>query len=166
MAKAIVLYNSRGGNTKNVAMKIAEGLGVECRDNKNIPENIEEFDLLVLGTWPMMFKVSSAGRRWLKKFSKRNLDGKKVAFFFTSAGPDEDLPKSEDNPKKIKEMVFETMEEIISKSQGVTILEERFYCKGALRMMGKIMAEEGHPTEEELAQAKEFGEMLKAKFEV
>ncbi len=165
MTKAIVLYNSRGGNTRNVAMKIAEGLGVECRDNKNIPENIEEFDLLVLGTWPMMFKVSSAGRRWLKKFSKRNLNGKKIALFFTSAGPDEDMPKAEDT-RKIKEMVFETMENIISKNNDVTILEERFYCKGALRMMGKITANEGHPTEEELTKAKEFGEMLKSKSEV
>ena len=165
MTKSIVLYNSRGGNTKQVAMKIAEGLGVECLDNKNIPKNIEEFDLLVLGTWPMMFKVSSAGKRWLTKLSKKNINGKKIALFFTSAGPDEDLPKSEDNPKKIKEMVFETMEDIISKNNDVTILEERFYCKGALRMMGKIMANEGHPTEEELAQAKEFGEMLKSKIE-
>ena len=164
MIKAIVLYNSRGGNTKQVAIKIAEGLGVECRDNKNIPENIEEYDFLVLGTWPMMFKVRGAGRRYLKKLSKRNLNGKKIALFFTSAGPDEDMPKSEDKPKKIKEMVFETMEEIISKNNDVTILEERFYCKGALRMMGKIVDNEGHPTEEELAQAKEFGEMLKAKF--
>ena len=164
MTKAIVLYNSRGGNTKRVAMKIAEGLGVECSDHKNIPKNIEEYDFLVLGTWPMMFRISPAGKRWLTKLSKKNIDGKKIALFFTSAGPDEDLPKSEDNPKKIKEMVYETMENIIRKNNDVTILEERFYCKGALRMMGKIMDNEGHPTEEELAQAKEFGETLKAKF--
>ena len=63
-------------------------------------------------------------------------------------------------------MVYETMENIIRKNNDVTILEERFYCKGALRMMGKIMDNEGHPTEEELAQAKEFGEMLKVKSEI
>ncbi len=61
-------------------------------------------------------------------------------------------------------MVFETMESLINAENKVTILDDRFYCKGALRMMGKIMDNEGHPTEEELAQAKAFGEMLKSKF--
>ena len=163
MLKTIVIYNSRGGNTKKVAEKIAEGLGVECVDQKNIPKNIEEYDFLVLGTWPMMFKISGAGRRWLSKLSKKNISGKKIALFFTSAGPDENMPKTEDNPIKIKEMVFSSMESILTKNNDVTILEDRFYCKGALRMMGKIVDNEGHPTEEELNQAKEFGEMLKSK---
>ncbi len=50
MTKTIVLYNSHGGNTKKVAMKISEGLGVECKDYKNIPD-LQEYDLLVLGSW-------------------------------------------------------------------------------------------------------------------
>jgi flavodoxin len=164
MLKTIVIYNSRGGNTKKVAEKIAEGLGVECFNQRNIPKNIEKYDFLILGTWPMMFKVRGAGRRYLKKLGKKNLEGKKVAFFFTSGGPDENLPNTEDNPKKIKEMVFETMEELVNASGKVSILEDRFYSKGAIRMMGKIVDNEGHPTEEELNQAKEFGEMLKSKF--
>lgn len=166
MVKAIIIYNSRGGNTKQVAEKIAEGLGVECVNQKNIPENIEDYDLLVLGTWPMMFKVRGKSKRWLTKFSKKKIGGKKVALFFTSAGPDEVLPGTkETNPKLIKEMVFETMESLINAENKVTILDDRFYCKGALRMMSKITANEGHPTDEELEQAKAFGEMLKDKFE-
>ncbi|NHJ49843.1 MAG: hypothetical protein FK733_18770, partial [Asgard group archaeon] len=47
MVKALVLYNSRGGNTKKVAMKIAEGLGAECRSNWRIP-NLKEYDLVVV----------------------------------------------------------------------------------------------------------------------
>jgi flavodoxin len=163
MVKAIVIYNSRGGNTRQVAEKIAEGMGVEYVNHKNIPKNIEEYEFLVLGTWPMMFKVRGAGRRYLKKLGKKNLEGKKVALFFTSGGPDENLPNTEDDPKKIKEMVFETMEELVNASGKVKILEDRFYCKGAIRMMGRVVDNEGHPTEEELNQAKEFGELLKTK---
>ncbi len=165
MVNAIVIYNSRGGNTRQVAEKIAEGLGVDCVNQKNIPKNLDEYDLLVLGTWPWMFKVRSKGKRWLTKLGKQKIDGKKVALFFTSAGPDEVIPsKEETKPKLIKEMVFETMENLVNAENKVTILEERFYCMGALRMFGKIMSNEGHPTEEELNQAKVFGEILKAKF--
>ena len=164
MLKTIIIYNSKGGNTKQVAEKIAEGLGVNCVNHKNIPKNIEEYDFLVLGTWPKMFKVRGAGRKYLTKLGKKNLEGKKVAFFFTSAGPDENMPKTEDSPKKIKEMVFETMEELVNASGKVNILEDRFYSKGALRIMGKIVDNEGHPTEEELNHAKEFGELLKEKY--
>ena len=165
MVKAIVIYNSRGGNTRQVAEKIAEGLGVKSVNQKSIPQNIEDYDLLVLGTWPMMFKIRGKSKRWLTKFSKKKIEGKQVALFFTSAGPDEVITsKEETNPKLIKEMVFETMESLINAENKVTILDDRFYCKGALRMMGKIMDNEGHPTDEELEQAKAFGEMLKDKF--
>ena len=166
MVNAIVIYNSRGGNTKQVAEKIAEGLEVECVDHKNIPKNLDEYELLVLGTWPWIFKVRGKGKRWLTKLGKKKIDGKQVALFFTSAGPDELLPKSAEqgNPKLIKEMVFETMEKLVNAENKVTILEERFYCKGALRMFGKIMDNEGHPTEEALELAKTFGELLKTKF--
>ncbi|MHA1593037.1 MAG: flavodoxin family protein [Candidatus Heimdallarchaeaceae archaeon] len=166
MVKAIVIYNSRGGNTKQVADKIAEGLGVQSVNQKNIPQNIEDYDLLVLGTWPMMFKVRGKSKRWLTKFGKKKIEGKQVALFFTSGGPDEVIPSTQEtNPKLIKEMVFETMESLINAENKVTILDDRFHCKGAIRMMGKIMDNEGHPTEEELEQAKAFGEMLKDKFE-
>ncbi len=139
---------------------------MEYVNQKNIPENIEDYDLLVIGTWPMMFKVRGKSKRWLTKFSKKKIDDKKVALFFTSAGPDEVIPSTQEtNPKLIKEMVFETMENIINRENKVAILDDRFYCKGALRMMGKIMNNEGHPTDEELEQAKAFGEMLKDKFE-
>ncbi len=49
MGKAIVLYNSRGGNTEKIAKKIAEGLDAECYNNKHIPD-LQNFDLIVLGS--------------------------------------------------------------------------------------------------------------------
>ncbi len=166
MVKAIVLYNSRSGNTEKVALKIAEGLGVECRNNKKIPD-LKEYDLVVIGSWVIMGRISFAGARYLKKLKRKNIEDKKVALFFTSGGPDEIHPFTEnkENPRKIKEVMFEKMEEILTKRSQVTILPERFYCKGAIRMFGEEKENVGHPTEEELTQAKEFGEQLKKQLE-
>ncbi len=165
MLKAIVIYNSRGGNTKEVAMKIAEGLEAEHKNHKNIPD-LENYDLLVLGSWMIMGMVSFAGARYLRKLRKKKIDGKKVVLFFTSGAPDDIHPMTENKvPKKIKEVMFEKMERIVNKKNQITILPERFYCKGAIRVLkhGEPKEPIGHPTEEELAQAKAFGEMLKEK---
>ena len=56
--------------------------------------------------------------------------------------------------------MFESMERIVNKHSNVTILPERFYCKGYIKFGGQ---EEniGHPTDESLELAKEFGIKLK-----
>ncbi|MCG3258259.1 MAG: hypothetical protein H7644_00785 [Candidatus Heimdallarchaeota archaeon] len=160
MVKAIVLYNSRTGNTKKVALKIAEGLKVDSHDKRNIPD-LKEYDLVVLGSWVIMGRISFGGARYLRKV-RRKIAGKKIALFFTSAGPDEIHWKTENKvPKTIKEIMFESMERIVNKKQNVTILPERFYCTGAIRMFGQDRDKIGHPTYEELEQAKAFGEQLK-----
>ncbi|NHK32891.1 MAG: hypothetical protein FK730_16205, partial [Asgard group archaeon] len=111
MVKAIVLYNSRGGNTKKVAMKIAEGLGAECRSNWHVP-NLKEFDLVVVGSWVIMGRISFTGARYLRRLRRKSIAGKKVALFFTSGAPDNINPFTEktDNPKTIKELMFSSME--------------------------------------------------------
>lgn len=165
MVKAIVLYNSRSGNTKKVASKIAEGLEVEFRGKRNIPDLID-YDLIVVGSWVIMGHISFGGARYLKKLRRKNIAGKKVALFFTSGAPEDIHPMTENKvPKKIKEVMFESMEKILTKKQQVTILPERFYCKGAIRILGKEKENIGHPTEEELMQAKAFGEKLKKQLE-
>lgn len=164
MVKAIVLYNSRGGNTKKVAEKIAEGLGVGTKNNNNIPD-LNDYDLVVVGSWMMMGRLSFAGSRYLKKLKKKGIEGKKVALFFTSGGPEEVHWRTEntEHPKKLKEIMFEKMEEILTRNKQVTILQERFYCKGAIRMGGEVKDNEGYPTEEDLERARLFGEQLKDK---
>ncbi|MBN1329725.1 MAG: hypothetical protein JXA54_09655 [Candidatus Heimdallarchaeota archaeon] len=164
MTKSIVLYNSRTNNTKKVAMKIAEGLEADCKSNREIPD-LKNYELIVVGSWVMMGKLSFAGRRYLKKLKRKNVAGKKVALFFTSGAPDEINPMAEksDNPKTIKETMFAAMEEIVNRNNLVTILPERYYSKGTTYMFGKILDEDKtiHPSEEELAEAKAFGEQLK-----
>ncbi len=161
MVKAIVLYNSRSGNTKRIATKIAEGLEVECRDKRNIPDLLD-YDLVVVGSWVIMGRISFGGARYLKKLHRKNIAGKKIALFFTSGGPDEIHPMTENKiSKTIKEIMFESMEKIVNKKQNVTILPERFYCTGAIRMFGKTKHNIENPTDEELEQAKAFGVQLK-----
>jgi len=164
MVKAIVLYNSRTGSTEKVAKKIAEGLGAEYRSNKNIPD-LMEYNLVVAGSWVIMGMLSFAGKRYLRKLRRKNIAGKKIALFFTSGSPDDIHPftKDSDNPKTTKQIMFESMENILAKNKDVNILQDRFYCKGIVKMTkkGKVQANPDHPTEEDLAQAKVFGEQLK-----
>lgn len=164
MTKAVVLFNSKGGNTRKVAEKIAEGLEADIFDNKSIP-NLSSYNLVVVGSWMMAGMISFAGSRYLKKLKKRGIEGKKVAMFYTGGDPEDvhwkDKEQQLENPRKLHEIMFGKMEAILTKDKQVSILDEKFYCKGAVRMGGEIKANEGHPTAEDLEQAKLFGEQLK-----
>ena len=163
MGKAIVLYNSRGGNTAKIGAKIAEGLESECFDHKHIPD-LQSYDLVVVGSWVIMGRISFAGAKYLKKLSRKHITGKKIALFFTSGAPEEITPMTENsNPRLIKDIMFDSMETILCKKSTVTIVPDRFYSKGAVRMSKRGDPKEplGHPSEEELQQAKIFGESLK-----
>ena len=163
MTKTVVLYNSKGGNTKNVAEKIAEGLEADIYDNKNIPD-LSGYDLVAVGSWMMAGMISFAGSRYLKKLKKKGIEGKRIAMFYTGGGPEDVHWKDEkaENPRKLHEIMFEKMEKILSTNKNVEILQERYYCKGAVRMGGEIKANEGCPTEEDLEKAREFGAQLKS----
>ncbi len=164
MKKAIVIYNSRGGNTKKIAEKIAEGLESECVNQKKIPD-LQPYDLIVLGTWMVMGRISFKGSRYLKKLHKKNINGKKVALFGTSGAPNEIHPSTkETTPKTMKEILFESMEERITRKSQVSIHSEKFCSMGATRIFkkGKPMDPKGHPSEEELENAKQFGISLKS----
>ena len=163
MGKAIVIYNSRTGNTKKVAMKIAEGLGADCASLGKIPK-LDEYKLIIVGSWVMMGRISFGGARLLRRLKMKGLKGKKIAMFFTSGKPDEIHPftKDSENPKTIFDIMFTTMENKLG-GKDITILEERFYASGETRMFknSEPMEPIGHPDEKELAQALAFGEQLK-----
>jgi len=62
--------------------------------------------------------------------------------------------------------MFESMENILVKNKAVTILQDRFYCKGIVKMTkkGEVKANPDCPTEIDLAQARTFGEQLKKQY--
>lgn len=162
MGKAVVLYNSRGGNTKKVAKKIAEGLQADIFDHKNIPD-LEPYQLVIVGSWVIAGRISFAGGRYLKRIARKHMANRKVALFFTSGAPDDVNPMGDKSkPMLIKDCMFNSMIKILSKNSQIEIVPEKFYSKGSTRMRkhGKPGEPIGHPSEDELAQAFEFGKNL------
>jgi len=161
MAKAIVIYNSRGGNTKKVATMIAEGLEADLKKSSKIPD-LKDYKLIVLGTWVLAGSPSPAGKKYLSKLNSEQMKGKNVAMFISAAGPDE--PPLGQGPEAgiIKDIVFEKMQKILE-NKGINVVEERLSLKGAFRFFrfGPGAQNKGYPTDEELQKAKLFGESLK-----
>jgi len=161
MSKAIVIYNTRGGNTKKVATKIAEGLGADLINQRKIP-NLKDYDLVVLGTWVLAANISPGGKKYLNKLDSDQLKGKKIAMFISAAGPDE--PPLGKGPEAgiIKNLVFEQFQKIF-KDKGLEVVNERLAITGAFRFFrfGPGSSKKGFPDEKGLEEAKKFGVTLK-----
>lgn len=92
--KALVIYDSVFGNTEKIARAIAGALGsrvdVEIlRANEVAPEQLTEFDLLVVGSPTRGFHATEAVTGLLKRIPPRSLKGAKVAAFDTRFKADE-----------------------------------------------------------------------------
>ncbi len=93
MAKALIIYYSRSGNTRKMAETIAEGIkkeevAAEVRDVKDVtPDDLKGFDALVVGS-PTYYGSMAAEIKKLFDDSIRfhgKLDGKIGAAFASSA---------------------------------------------------------------------------------
>ena len=161
MAKSIVIYNSRGGNTKQIASKIAKTLEADLVKSNSIPE-LKDYKLVILGTWVMAGNPSPGGKKYLEKLDAEQLKKSKVAMFISAAGPDD--PPLGQGPEAgiIKDLVFEKMQKILE-NKGVNVLKERLSTKGTFRIFrfGPGLKEKGFPNEEELQKAKDFAESIK-----
>ncbi len=106
--KAIIIYNTRSGNTEALGQKIKEKLeakGITCeiyrdKEIKKTPNIVEPFDLLCVGSpchmWgPAFFPL----RGFLKKLAKLDLKNKKLLCFATAAD-EKNLPITCDKIKK------------------------------------------------------------------
>lgn len=93
MANAVVIYDSKYGNTKTVAESIAEGmrgsgvgdvlvLGVDAAK----PEAIDSYDVLVIGSPNHIGGATRKIKKLIRDLSK--LEGKLVAVFDTYMGKD------------------------------------------------------------------------------
>ncbi len=89
MTRAIVIYDSKFGNTEKVARALALGLQegkveVECiRYDRVSVERLREYDLLAIGGPTQYGTVSAPLRGFLEKMSKADLKGKKGFAFDT-----------------------------------------------------------------------------------
>jgi len=144
MAKAIVIYESKYGNTKLVAETIIEGLrgvsGVDVvlSEVKEVDLNqLAEFDAILVGSPNHMGSATRSIRKFIDRLGKLNLEGKLAAVFDTYLGGD-------------FEKAVKKMEKQISKK----VLGLKLAAPGlSIRVEGM----KGPITEGELPKCKEFG---------
>lgn len=95
MKKALLVYESKYGNTRLVAEKIAEGMSrvpqietelVELKD-VNI-EQLDEFDTILIGSPNHIGSHTKGIRKFIDKLSKSKMENKKGAVFDTYMAKD------------------------------------------------------------------------------
>lgn len=143
--RVLVLYYSKTGNTKKVAVAIADELHARLRTIDD-PGDITAFDLIYIGTPVYLF--SPAGR--VKSFLRRlpRLEGKKVAGFCTMAAIG-------------AKTTFYHMGKIVQ-GKGAKFIGG-FACKsssGIIAGFGPKVWMKGRPNEEDLWRAKELAKKL------
>lgn len=90
MSKAIVIYESKYGNTKQIAEAIAEGVleqtgaeAVVCHRKRVDPGQLSEFDGVVIGSPNHIGTATYGIRRFINALGKADLDGRLVTVFDT-----------------------------------------------------------------------------------
>ncbi|NWF86992.1 flavodoxin domain-containing protein [Candidatus Bathyarchaeota archaeon] len=144
MAKIIVAYESKYGNTKRVAETIAEGArevsGIETvvKELKEVDlENVVNYDLILLGS-PNHFGGPTRGvKKFIDKLGKLRLEGKYVAVFDTYIG--RDIEKA---VRKMKQKIGEDASQSRILHSGLSML---------------VQGMKGPVSEQELAKSKEYG---------
>ena len=135
----VLVYFSRGGNTRKIAEVIAKELEITPMDVKNGLPNVGDADMLVVGSGTYGGKPSKEMVDYLENLEP--VKGKMAACFSSCAG---DASKT-----------LAAMKDILIE-KGYTIVD-CFSCFGKFAGLAK----RGHPTDEELNQAKEFAKKLK-----
>ncbi len=93
MAKVIVVYESKFGNTKLAGETIVEGLkgaGADAviSELKEVdPGQLSGFDAILIGSPTHMGNATRGIRKFIDKLGKADLEGKLVAFFDCHASP-------------------------------------------------------------------------------
>jgi flavodoxin len=147
MAKVIVVYDTKHGNTKLVAEKIMEGIGeVEGIETtisdveKTSPKKAADYDAILIGS-PTHFGGPVRGiNKFIDKLGKLDLKAKWVAVFDTYLG--EDFEKS---VKKMEQRLREKVPRLELITPGLSI---------------KVKGMKGPIADEELPKCKDFGKKI------
>ena len=132
-----LIYSSRGGSTRKVAQAMAEALEIAPIDVKKEAPDLSDVELLIVGSGTYGGKPSKKLVKYLETLDTTT--NKRVAFFSTCAG---DATNT-----------LEVMKEIMA-NKGYT-LGDCFSCFGKFTLLKR-----GHPTKEEMNQAKDFARNL------
>ncbi|MBD3191547.1 MAG: hypothetical protein GF308_12935 [Candidatus Heimdallarchaeota archaeon] len=160
MSKWIVVYDSRSGNTKKIAKKIAEGLNSELSNIHQEPL-YSSYEAIVFGAWIKANELSC--REKLLQLPRSDLQAKTAAMFLTCTFPNKTI---NDTGDLVVDKVFKDFRTILSE-KGMDVCDQPFLSKGAAKLFhwGFGFKAIGHPTKNELLQAKDFGFSLRKKFE-
>ena len=162
--KSLIIYSSRTGNTKAVATHIAAALSeATLCDAAQMPENLDDFDLIFVGFWAYRRGADPVATKILE-----NLHGKRVAIFGTAGA----YPETEAGQNYLK-----TAAALLPKDaaylggflcQGRVASFHRFLETGE-RASGHELSEErrvrlteaeSHPNETDFAAAAEFAKTV------
>ncbi len=153
--KVFVIYDSKYGNTKLVAMKIVEGLNqaggfdvaVEYVKDAD-PQKIAGYDALVIGAPNHMGRPSWTMRKFVDSLATINLTARLFAVFDTYFQREKYYQKA---MKKLERQVNERLPSLEELTPGLSV---------------RVKGVNGPVAEGELAKAKEFGERIAAKLKV
>jgi flavodoxin len=140
--KFLVVYFSRGGRTRKVAETITQELGCEAVDVKKEIPDVSAVELLIVGSGNYGGKPGNELLDFLNNLQPSSKS--EAAVFVTSGGPD---------PKCV-EVMEETLE-----TKGYKVISS-FKCRGQF-----LFANRGHPTEDDLKNAKAFASDLQKRIQ-
>ncbi|MFC1713180.1 flavodoxin family protein [Candidatus Poribacteria bacterium] len=147
MAKVMVVYESKHGNTKLVAETIISGIketpemeAVISTIKKADPNRVAESDAILIGSPNHIGRPTRRTRKFISSLSEANLAGKLAAVFDTYIGKD-----FEKAVKKMEKQIGEDVPGLELVAPGLSI---------------KVDGMKGPVSEGELPKCKEFGEKI------
>jgi flavodoxin len=131
--KALVLFRSFYGNTKQVAESIAQqitSLGHEAivQDLRQRLPDLKSFDFIIIGAPTRMARVTGKALRVLKQLRKKGFAGKPVAIFDTY-GPVPTKPEELEKGRKWLYPGAAGIMQKVAKNQGLNVYAEILRCE-------------------------------------
>ena len=131
--KALVLFRSYHGNTKQIAEVIAKELGTQgivtiVQDLRRKLPDLSNFDFVWIGSPTRMARVNRKALRVLKRIRKKGFTEKPVAIFDTY-GP---VPTKPEEMEKTKKWLYPGAAGIlqkVAKAQGLNVYAKTLRCE-------------------------------------
>jgi len=143
--KALVLFRSHYGNTKQIAEGIAKELGTQdietiVQDLRRKLPDLNDIDVSLIGAPTRMARVNRKALRVLKRLRKKGFTKKPVAIFDTF-GP---IPKTPEEMEKAKKWLYPGAAGLMQKAAktlGLNVYAETLRCE-VLGMKGPLAENE------------------------
>ncbi len=132
--KIAIRYHSRGGNTKKIALAMAEAVGVEA---KTVEEPLTgDVDILFLGSAPYAFDVDGPVKEFIRGI---NVSVGRAVNFSTAA---------------VVGSTRKYVEKLLAE-KGIPLAKEEFSCRGAFAVLHR-----GHPNGDDCRAAADFARKI------